>query len=58
MIFVSILMQMHIIWIKYGIKHSVQKERRIIMPEYKLGEVEMKFADIIWENGPLRQGSL
>jgi predicted transcriptional regulator len=26
--------------------------------EYKLGEVEMKFADIIWENEPLSSGQL
>lgn len=28
------------------------------MIEYKLGEVEMKFADIIWENEPLASGQL
>lgn len=28
------------------------------MIEYKLGEVEMKFADIIWENEPLLSGQL
>lgn len=28
------------------------------MIEYKLGEVEMKFADIIWENEPLTSGLL
>ena len=28
------------------------------MIEYKLGEVEMKFADIIWENEPLSSGLL
>lgn len=28
------------------------------MIEYKLGEVEMKFADIIWENEPLSSGRL
>lgn len=28
------------------------------MAEYKLGEVEMKFADIIWENEPLSSGEL
>lgn len=28
------------------------------MIEYKLGEVEMKFADIIWENEPLSSGQL
>lgn len=28
------------------------------MIEYKLGEVEMKFADIIWENEPLSSGKL
>ena len=28
------------------------------MREYKLGEVEMKFADIIWENEPLPSGEL
>ncbi len=26
--------------------------------EYRLGEVEMKFADIIWENEPLSSGHL
>lgn len=33
-------------------------ERKINMPEYKLGEVEMKFADIIWENEPIASGEL
>lgn len=28
------------------------------MPDYKLGEVEMKFADIIWENEPIASGEL
>lgn len=28
------------------------------MIEYKLGEVEMKFAEIIWENEPLSSGQL
>lgn len=28
------------------------------MIEYKLGDVEMKFADIIWENEPLSSGQL
>lgn len=28
------------------------------MAEYKLGEVEMKFADIIWENEPVNSGEL
>lgn len=28
------------------------------MIEYKLGEVEMRFADIIWENEPLSSGQL
>ena len=26
------------------------------MAEYRLGEVEMKFADIIWENEPIASG--
>ncbi len=26
--------------------------------EYKLGEIEMKFADIIWQNEPLSSGQL
>ncbi len=29
-----------------------------IMAEYRLGEVEMKFADIIWENEPIASGEL
>ena len=28
------------------------------MAEYKLGEIEMRFADIIWENEPLASGEL
>ena len=28
------------------------------MIEYKLGEIEMRFADIIWENEPLSSGEL
>lgn len=28
------------------------------MVEYKLGEVEMRFADIIWDNEPLSSGEL
>ena len=28
------------------------------MAEYRLGEVEMKFADIIWENEPIASGEL
>ncbi len=28
------------------------------MIEYKLGEIEMKFADIIWRNEPLSSGDL
>lgn len=28
------------------------------MAEYKLGDVEMKFAEIIWENEPLSSGDL
>ncbi len=29
-----------------------------IMAEYKLGEIEMRFADIIWNNEPLSSGEL
>lgn len=28
------------------------------MAEYKLGEIEMRFADIIWQNEPLTSGEL
>lgn len=28
------------------------------MPEYRLGEMEMRFADIIWEKEPLASGEL
>ncbi len=28
------------------------------MPEYKLGEIESRFADIIWTNEPLSSGEL
>lgn len=28
------------------------------MAEYKLGEIEMRFADIIWKNEPLSSGEL
>ena len=28
------------------------------MAEYKLGEIEMRFADIIWENEPITSGEL
>ncbi|MBR3762639.1 MAG: BlaI/MecI/CopY family transcriptional regulator [Lachnospiraceae bacterium] len=28
------------------------------MAEYKLGEIEMKFAELIWENEPLASGEL
>jgi len=28
------------------------------MPDYRLGEIEMKFADIIWDNEPLPSGRL
>lgn len=28
------------------------------MPEYKLGEIEMKFAEIIWEREPLKSREL
>lgn len=28
------------------------------MPDYKLGEVEMKFAELIWNNEPLSSGEL
>lgn len=28
------------------------------MAEYKLGEIEMKFAEIIWENEPMKSGEL
>ena len=28
------------------------------MPEYRLGEMEMRFAEIIWENEPLPSGEL
>ncbi len=28
------------------------------MAEYKLGEIEMKFADIIWNNEPIASGEL
>ncbi len=28
------------------------------MMEYKLGEIEMKFADLIWENEPITSGEL
>ncbi len=26
--------------------------------EYKLGEIEMKFADLIWDNEPITSGEL
>lgn len=35
-----------------------QGRRGIIMAEYKLGEIEMRFADIIWENEPIASGEL
>lgn len=28
------------------------------MPEYKLGEIEARFADLIWQNAPLTSGEL
>lgn len=28
------------------------------MPEYKLGEIEMRFADLIWKNEPIASGEL
>ncbi len=28
------------------------------MPEYKLGEIEMHFADLIWTNEPISSGAL
>lgn len=28
------------------------------MSEYKLGEIEMRFADLIWENEPIASGEL
>lgn len=28
------------------------------MPDYRLGEIEMKFADIIWNNEPIASGEL
>lgn len=28
------------------------------MSEYRLGEIEMKFADIIWDNAPIASGEL
>lgn len=28
------------------------------MPDYKLGDIEMRFADIIWENEPIASGEL
>ena len=38
-------------------KTGCQQEGKSVI-EYKLGEVEMKFADIIWENEPLSSGQL
>lgn len=34
------------------------KERKNTMAEYKLGEIEMRFADIIWKHEPLPSGEL
>ncbi len=28
------------------------------MPDYRLGEIEMKFADLIWNNEPIASGEL
>ena len=28
------------------------------MAEYRLGEIEMKFAELIWENEPIASGEL
>lgn len=28
------------------------------MPDYKLGEIEMRFADLIWSNEPINSGEL
>lgn len=37
-------------------RRCVKGERA--MPEYRLGEMEMRFAEIIWENEPLASGEL
>lgn len=34
------------------------QERKNTMAEYKLGEIEMRFADIIWKHEPLPSGEL
>ena len=32
--------------------------RRIIMKNYKLGDMELEFANLIWENEPISSGGL
>lgn len=33
-------------------------EKETIMQQYKLGEMEQKFADLIWEKAPVASGEL
>lgn len=44
--------------LKLSIKNRQKKEREQNMPEMKLGEVESRFADIIWSNEPVASGEL
>lgn len=34
------------------------EKREVFMEQYKLGEMEQKFADLIWENAPIGSGEL
>ncbi len=38
--------------------HKFIKEEKKTMAEYRLGEIEMRFADIIWNHEPLPSGEL
>ncbi len=39
-------------------KRSLGKRRESVMAEYRLAEAESRFADLIWENEPIRSGEL
>lgn len=41
-----------------AVERVQEKKERESMAEYKLGEIEMKFATLIWENEPISSGEL
>lgn len=50
--------KIHVLQMRSVIPDKGMRKRRGIMEQYKLGEMEQRFAELIWEHAPIGSGEL